>query len=440
VKEYSGTLSTFRHFSLDFLHFRFGSTFYHLIIVEAYFSLGSHQKKMSAATPTPQDSGLPPPSHPHPSSLSKLTTSSDASKPTLLHLGDDIRWNHSLYATLQENFTIIRTYSTGRSDFKKALQEKKWGDFVAMYRPFWNTGGEMGNWDKELMYPPPLPTPLSYRLLTQPSSELLPKSCRIYASAGAGFDWVDTHTLAQRGIIYCNSASACTESVADAALVLILSCYRAIPWSFLAARSGNEDEFKAANQNIAAVTHNPNDSILGIVGLGRIGMRIAEKMVRACEMKVVYYDVVRMRDRESGVGAKWCETLEELLNVSDCVVLATPFSGQVLLSTKEFGQFKKGARLVNIARGKLIDEDALVAALDDGTVSAAGLDVHADEPRVNKELAGRRNVMVLSHTAGASVESHVGFERLGMENILGWKGSGEEGVASAVNLQWLKRD
>jgi phosphoglycerate dehydrogenase-like enzyme len=157
-------------------------------------------------------------------------------------------------------------------------------------------------------------------------------------------------------------------------------------------------------------------------------------------MRVVYYDVVRMPEREESVGATFCASLEELLGVADCVLLATPFNGDVLLSGKEFGQFKKGASLVNIARGKLVDEDALNKALDDGTVSAAGLDVHADEPRVNPRLAERKNVMCLSHTAGASVESHVGFERLGMENLLGWLEKGEKGVLSAVNLQWLKRD
>ena len=78
-------------------------------------------------------------------------------KPTLLHLGDDIKWNHELYNTLTQKFNIIRTYSIKRDDFKRALQEKKYGNFVAMYRPFWNTGGEMGNWDAELMYVPLLP-------------------------------------------------------------------------------------------------------------------------------------------------------------------------------------------------------------------------------------------------------------------------------------------
>lgn len=264
---------------------------------------------------------------------------------------------------------------------------------------------------------------------------------RISASAGAGFDWVDTRALAARGIIYCNSASACTESVADAALVLILSTYRAIPWSFLAARSCSPADFKDANQNIAAVTHNPNGSVLGIVGLGRIGYRIAEKMKRACEMEIAYFDVVRQsREREEGIGARWCASLDELLSSSDCVLLATPFSGSVLFSKKEFDTFKHGARLVNIARGKLVDEEALIEALDSGRVGAAGLDVHADEPNVNPGLASRRNVMVLSHTAGASVESHVGFERLGMENLLGWVQRGVGGTVSAVNLEWLKRN
>lgn len=374
------------------------------------------------STPTPQDSGLPPPPLSKKASpLANTSGTTSAPKPTILHLGDEIRWNHELYEELKRKFHVERTYSIGRDEFKQALKEKRWGDFVAMYRPFWNTGGEMGNWDEELI-------------------SLLPNSCKIYASAGAGFDWVDTRTLAAHGIIYCNSASACTESVADAAIVLILSCYRAIAWSFLAARSCSADQFRNANQNIAAVTHNPNGSTLGIVGLGRIGLRIAEKATRAFEMKIAYFDVVRMKDREESVGARWCASLEELLQTSDCVLLATPFNGQVLLSSQQFAQFKHGARLVNIARGKLIDEGALNKALDDGVIRAAGLDVHANEPIVDERLAKRENVMVLSHTAGASVESHIGFERLGMENVLGWLDKGEAGVVSPVNLQWLKRD
>ena len=103
---------------------------------------------MSAATPTPQDAGLPPP--PSLNETSALASTSSA-KPIILHLGDDIRWNHELYAELNNKFKVERTHSMGRDDFKRCLRERKWGDFVGMYRPFWNTGGEMGNWDKELM-------------------------------------------------------------------------------------------------------------------------------------------------------------------------------------------------------------------------------------------------------------------------------------------------
>jgi lactate dehydrogenase-like 2-hydroxyacid dehydrogenase len=201
--------------------------------------------------------------------------------------------------------------------------------------------------------------------------------------------------------------------------------------------------------------------VLGIIGFGKIGFRIAQKAVAACEMRVWYHDVGRFEGKEGalralskavrgctgqgeGVGqgeeeeevVKWCAEMEELLRGSDCVVLATPFSGSVLLSRREFAMFKPGARLVNIARGKLVDEEALVEALDAGVVSAAGLDVHANEPYVNERLALRDNVMVLSHTAGASVESHVGFERLGMENLLRWLETGE--AITPVNLQWLR--
>jgi hypothetical protein len=76
------------------------------------------------------------------------------SKPILLHLGDDIEWNHDLYDELKARFEIVRSFCMGREAFKTALLAQKFGDFTAIYRPFWNTGGEMGHWDEELMYKP----------------------------------------------------------------------------------------------------------------------------------------------------------------------------------------------------------------------------------------------------------------------------------------------
>ncbi|EKG13183.1 hypothetical protein MPH_09655 [Macrophomina phaseolina MS6] len=339
-------------------------------------------------------------------------------KPIVLHLGDDIKWNHELYKQLQDKFDIRRSYSMGRAEFKQALKDKKFGDFVAMYRPFWNTGGEMGNWDDELI-------------------SLLPSSCKIYASAGAGFDWVDTKRLAQSGIIYCNAAAACTESVADAAIWLILSTFRKFTWSALSARSLDPERFKDANRNIAAITHNPNGYSLGIIGLGKIGYRIAQKAHGAFDMKILYNDIRRLpQDVEQAVDAKYYPKLEDMLAVADAVLVATPFGGDKILDAKQFRAMKKGARLINIARGKLIDEDALVQALESGHLEAAGLDVHYDEPHVNPKLGKMENVEVLSHTAGASVESHIGFERLGIENILSFFQTGK--AVTPVNLHFLE--
>ncbi|KAF2801690.1 D-isomer specific 2-hydroxyacid dehydrogenase [Mytilinidion resinicola] len=340
------------------------------------------------------------------------------SKPILLHLGDDIKWNHELYQQLQAKFTIKRSYSMSRADFSNALKANQFGDFVAMYRPFWNTGGEMGNWDDELI-------------------SLLPKSCKIYASAGAGFDWVDTKRLAESGIIYCNAAAACTESVADAGIWLILSTFRLFSWSASAAHSASIPAFQDANRNIAAVTHNPNHFTLGIIGLGKIGHRIAQKAHAAFDMHILYHDIRRMPAAvEAPLGATYYASLDAMLPAADCVLVATPFAGDKLLDAAHFAKMKRGARLVNIARGRLIDEPALVAALASGQLGAAGLDVHYDEPKVDARLAGMRNVQLLAHTAGASVESHVGFERLGMENVLGFFETGK--AVTPVNLQWIK--
>lgn len=77
--------------------------------------------------------------------------SSSGSKPILLHCGDDIKWNHELYSKITEKFEIVRSHSMKREEFIQALLQQKFGDFVAIYRPFWNTGGEMGKWNEELM-------------------------------------------------------------------------------------------------------------------------------------------------------------------------------------------------------------------------------------------------------------------------------------------------
>ncbi|KAJ5122318.1 hypothetical protein N7448_003450 [Penicillium atrosanguineum] len=321
--------------------------------------------------------------------------------PIVLHLGDPVEFNKELFAQISEQFTVIRPSleERQRDAFLKALKEKKWGNFQGIFRPFWNTGGEMGRWDAELI-------------------PLLPSSLKVYGSAGAGYDWMDVDILADHGILYCNGAQASSEAVADMAIFHIISVFRNMQWSMDGARSGDPNLFLEAHRGTQITAHNPQTQILGIIGLGNIGYTIARKAYACFGMKIYYQDLYRKpTEQENAIGASFCQTLDDLLAVADCIVLATPFGGSKLITKETLAKFKKGSKFVNIARGTLVDEDALVGALKSGHLSAVGLDVHDSEPNVNKELAKMRNVTLTAHTAGGAAETMIGFERLSMENV-----------------------
>lgn len=325
-------------------------------------------------------------------------------KPIVLHLGDPIEFNKDLYKELESRFTIIRPSleERQRPAFLSALRTQKWGAFSAVFRPFWNTGGEMGRWDSQLV-------------------PLLPDSLVIYASAGAGYDWADVDLFAERRILYCNGASASSEAVADMAIYHILSVFRNLQWSNMAARTGDAEQFLDAHRNQPVGAHNPKGHTLGVVGLGNIGYKIALKAYRAFDMKIIYSDLCRKTaEQEATLGcAQHIEDLDTLLGMSDCVVIATPGTGgKQLLDAARISKMKKGSRLVNIARGTLVDEEALADALDSKHLYAVGLDVHGDEPRVNPRLAMSRNATLTCHNAGGAFETTSGFEELSMRNVL----------------------
>ncbi|KAL8400856.1 hypothetical protein RB594_001036 [Gaeumannomyces avenae] len=346
-------------------------------------------------------------------------------KPTVLHLGDPVEFGHELHAQLQERFNVVRPTleERQRPAFLRALREGKWGDFAAVFKPFWNTGGEMGRWDRELI-------------------PLLPPSFKIYAAAGAGFDWADVDVMAERGIIYCNGAGASTEAVADMAIYHILSVFRNMQWSNMAARGGDPDAFLDAHRNAPVGARNPAGHVLGVVGLGRIGQRAAQKAHAAFGMRIAYHDVApRSAKQTAGLGAdfKGYDSLEEMLPHADCVLMAAPTQpdGKPILKRKHISMLKKGARVVNIGRGTLLDEEALADALDSGAVYSAGLDVHANEPHVSARLRAHRKVSLTSHTGGGALETTMGFEALSMQNVLAVLGGKEP--LTPVNLHLFKK-
>ncbi|OHF00793.1 alcohol dehydrogenase [Colletotrichum orchidophilum] len=328
-----------------------------------------------------------------------------AIKPIVLHLGDQIRYNPGRYKELEKIATVVRppVEERQRKAFLEALKEQRWGNFSAIMRPFWNSGGEMGRWDKDLV-------------------SLLPPSVKVFASAGAGYDWADVDILAQKGIFYCNGASASTEAVADMALYHIISVFRNMQWTNTAARSGDAEQFLDAHRHNSETAHNPAGHTLGIIGLGNIGYRIAQKAHAAFDMKIAYVDPIpKSAEQEATVKAVRYPDLDSMLAVADCVVISAPGGaegGKALMDAPRLVKMKAGSRLVNVGRGNLVDEEALADALNSGHLFAAGLDVHSNEPHVNTRLISMRNVSLTCHTAGGAVETRSGFEDLAIRNVI----------------------
>ncbi|PYI04403.1 hypothetical protein BO78DRAFT_449749 [Aspergillus sclerotiicarbonarius CBS 121057] len=206
---------------------------------------------------------------------------------------------------------------------------------------------------------------------------------------------------------------------------MILSVLRNFTASQLAARSGDTERFLACHRELAGRSQNPRGKVLGLVGLGRIGGLVARKARLGLGMEVVYFDKVRVEggeERERELGVRWGGGggLRGVLEEADVVSLHCDLNAGTkgLIDRERIGWMKNGVRVVNVARGGVVVEGDLVDALQSGKVSAAALDVHEFEPRVDERLVGMENVTLTTHVGGGVVETRVGFERLAMENIL----------------------
>lgn len=256
---------------------------------------------------------------------------------------------------------------------------------------------------------------------------------------------------------------------------MVISTFRQLPWATAAAliphltstQAAAEAAFRFSHAHTTAHARNPRSHTLGLIGLGKIGQLIAAKLGNpTMGMKVHYYDIVRKpASVETQLGATFHSSLRELMAASDCVVLCTPASpdGKPLITRETLGWLERpGARFVNIARGSLVDEEALAEAVESGKLESVALDVHADEPRVSKRLlrfagaelaqAGEEGgkidaktgggvnqgrVMLTCHNAGGTLETHIGFEELAMRNVLAVLG-GKDPI-TPVNLHFLKK-
>lgn len=249
---------------------------------------------------------------------------------------------------------------------------------------------------------------LVVRSETKVTRELLEAApeLKIVARAGIGVDNIDVEAATWRGIAVLNAPSANTVSAAEHAMGLLLALVRRIPWADRSMRSGEWDRQRFQGTELRGKT-------LGIVGLGRIGAHVAT-LARGFGMRLLAHDPHITEARARELGAELV-SLEELLQRADVVTLHLPLTPETrnLLDAKRLALMKPGAVLINAARGGLVDEQALLEALEKGKLAGAALDVFETEPLPpDSPLRKAERVILTPHLAGSTVEAQ---ERVGIE-------------------------
>jgi glyoxylate reductase len=239
-------------------------------------------------------------------------------------------------------------------------------------------------------------------------------SLRVVANFAVGYDNVDLNACRARGVVVTNTPDVLTNATAELAVALLLGAARHLGTGERLIRDGRWSGWDPA----ALLGRELSGSMVGIVGLGRIGLRVAE-LLRGFEPRLLYASRSPRPEEESRLSLERV-TLQELVERSDFVTLHAPATPEThhLVDAGLLARFKPGAVLVNTSRGSLVDAKALAAALRDGPLGAAGLDVYEDEPNVDAELLALDNVVLLPHVGSATAAARDGMARLAAENVI----------------------
>ncbi|WP_294389395.1 D-2-hydroxyacid dehydrogenase [uncultured Clostridium sp.] len=227
---------------------------------------------------------------------------------------------------------------------------------------------------------------------------------KLIIRAGVGIDNIDVSYAKQKGIVVKNTPNASSDSVAELAIGHMLALARFIAISNYTMRDGQWNKKKYEGIELSGKT-------LGIIGMGRIGKSLAKK-AKALGMKIVYNDMFGKQDE---LSYEFLE-VDELLKTSDFISLHVPYDKEKgsLIGKSQFNIMKDGVYLINCARGKVVEEAALLEALESGKVAGAGIDVFEEEPTKNKELVNHPKVSVTPHIGAATKEAQ---ERIGEEVV-----------------------
>ena len=238
---------------------------------------------------------------------------------------------------------------------------------------------------------------------------------KVIANYGVGYNNIDVEAATKKGIPVSNTPDVLTDATADIAMALILGTARRLVEGDKRVRQGQFAFWAPMHFLGSEVT----GKTLGIVGLGRIGRAVARR-ARGFDMRILYHNRNRIEKIDEKAMGTTFVSLETLLGESDFVSLHVPLSEQThhLIGVEELVRMKSDAYLINTSRGQVVDEKALVEAIQRKKIAGAGLDVYENEPKLAPGLVDLDNVVLLPHVGSATLETRTAMARLAAENLL----------------------
>jgi gluconate 2-dehydrogenase len=238
-----------------------------------------------------------------------------------------------------------------------------------------------------------------------------------------GYNNLDVPAMTRHGVLATNAPDVLTETTADFGFALMMAAARRVSESEHFLRAGQWRQWRY-DLFAGAEVHG---STLGIMGMGRIGQAIARRGAHGFGMQVIYHNRSRLApDTEAACGARYVGK-DELLQSADHLVLVVPYSKEAhhTIGAAELARMKPTSTLTNIARGGIVDDAALIAALREGRIAAAGLDVFEGEPALNPGFLGLKNVVLTPHIASSTVATRLAMAHLAADNLIGYLTEGK---------------
>jgi len=257
------------------------------------------------------------------------------------------------------------------------------------------------------------------------------KKLKIIGRAGVGVDNIDVNAATERGIIVVNAPEGNTISAAEHTIAMMMALSRNIPQANASLKGKKWDRKKFMGVEV-------RDKVLGVIGLGRIGAEVARRAA-GMEMKILAYDPFISPERAKELGVE-LTTVEGIVKRADYITVHTPLTKETknLIDSREFAIMRKGARLINCARGGIINEEALAKAVRDGIVSGAAIDVFTKEPPFDSPLLELDSVIVTPHLGASTEEAQINVAVTVAEQVINaLKGLP---VKNAINMPYVKPD